>query len=269
MKNKTALILGIGGTHGAVEIGVLKVLAEKNFKPDFIVGTSVGAINGAYMAQEGLNKEAVESLEKIWLTCAQHDNFFPIRKEVFFQLGKSESIYDPTNFNSLVNTSLKVNKFKKLKIKLYINCTRLKDGKNIIFSRGEIKKPVIASCSTVPFLPPVKIKNELYVDGAYSSFLGSKIARKLAYNKAIYVEPPTIKMVPEPDGIKDFMYNSMGMLYNQLSGGEIDMIKNRETTVIAPKPKRKIGSIWDFSFTKYLIKIGEKEAEKTLKDVEF
>src|SRR5690349_24565476 len=49
---KTAFVLGGGGVLGAHEVGMLRALAEAGITPDVIVGTSVGAINGAFVAAD-------------------------------------------------------------------------------------------------------------------------------------------------------------------------------------------------------------------------
>lgn len=46
----TAFVLSGGAAHGAVQAGMLMALDERNIRPDLIVGTSVGAINGAWLA---------------------------------------------------------------------------------------------------------------------------------------------------------------------------------------------------------------------------
>lgn len=47
---QTALVLCGGGAQGAAEIGFYQAMVEQGIKPDFIVGTSVGALNGAFIA---------------------------------------------------------------------------------------------------------------------------------------------------------------------------------------------------------------------------
>ena len=47
---KIGLVLGGGGARGAAEVGVLKVLEEKGIRPDYIAGTSIGAIVGGLYA---------------------------------------------------------------------------------------------------------------------------------------------------------------------------------------------------------------------------
>ena len=47
-----AFVLGGGGVLGAVEVGMLRALFEAGVRPDLVVGTSVGAINGAAVAAD-------------------------------------------------------------------------------------------------------------------------------------------------------------------------------------------------------------------------
>ena len=49
---KTAFVLGGGGVLGAHEVGMLRALSQAGIRPDVIVGTSVGAINGAFVAAD-------------------------------------------------------------------------------------------------------------------------------------------------------------------------------------------------------------------------
>lgn len=52
---KTALVLGGGGSRGAYEIGVWQALRELGIPIDIVTGTSVGAINGALVAQDAFD----------------------------------------------------------------------------------------------------------------------------------------------------------------------------------------------------------------------
>ena len=48
----TAFVLGGGGVLGAVEVGMLRALFERDITPDLVLGTSIGALNGAMVAAE-------------------------------------------------------------------------------------------------------------------------------------------------------------------------------------------------------------------------
>ena len=60
----TAFVLGGGGLLGALEVGMLRALAEAGIRPDLVVGTSIGAINGAFVAADPLG--AAGRLSRMW-----------------------------------------------------------------------------------------------------------------------------------------------------------------------------------------------------------
>ena len=66
----TAFVLGGGGMLGAAEVEMLRALFERGIRPDLIVGTSVGAINGAFVAADPM-PGAVDRLRGLWEELAQ------------------------------------------------------------------------------------------------------------------------------------------------------------------------------------------------------
>src|SRR6266540_3736132 len=63
---RVAFVLGGGGHQGAYEVGMLKALLERGVVPDLVVGTSVGALNGAAIAARP-SLDTVARLREIWL----------------------------------------------------------------------------------------------------------------------------------------------------------------------------------------------------------
>ena len=70
---KTAFVLGGGGVLGAHEVGMLRALSEAGISPDVVVGTSVGAINGAFMAADPAG--AAAWLQRAWQGAALQQAF--------------------------------------------------------------------------------------------------------------------------------------------------------------------------------------------------
>ena len=60
----TAFVLGGGGLLGAHEVGMLRALSEAGIRPDLVVGTSIGAINGAFVAADPPG--AAARLSRMW-----------------------------------------------------------------------------------------------------------------------------------------------------------------------------------------------------------
>src|SRR5512142_311124 len=66
MKKCLAFVLGGGGARGALQVGALRALLEASFRPDLLVGTSIGAVNAAGLALWGINMRGIESLERAY-----------------------------------------------------------------------------------------------------------------------------------------------------------------------------------------------------------
>jgi predicted acylesterase/phospholipase RssA len=60
-----AFVLSAGGSLGDFEVGALRFLYNRGIRPDIVCGSSVGAINGAAIAQ---GTGGLEKLESIWLS---------------------------------------------------------------------------------------------------------------------------------------------------------------------------------------------------------
>lgn len=74
MNQGTAFVFAAGGSLGAVEVGTLRTLTAAGVKPDFVVGSSVGAINAAHFASDP-TIDGVERLEQIWRGVRRRDVF--------------------------------------------------------------------------------------------------------------------------------------------------------------------------------------------------
>src|SRR4029077_10824420 len=61
-----AFVLSGGASLGAIQVGMLEALFERGIAPDLIVGSSVGAINGAFIAAREPTTETAHELGDIW-----------------------------------------------------------------------------------------------------------------------------------------------------------------------------------------------------------
>ena len=80
---KTAFAFAGGGSLGAIQVGMLRVLLSAGVQPDFVVGASVGAMNAAYFAGAP-NADGVERLAEVW--------FGLRRREIFRSRSKVHSV---------------------------------------------------------------------------------------------------------------------------------------------------------------------------------
>src|SRR4051812_36010929 len=75
--SRVAFVLSGGASLGAVQVGMLRALLDRGIVPDTIVATSVGAVNGAFLASHGATPESVEALAALWLG-VRRGHVFPL-----------------------------------------------------------------------------------------------------------------------------------------------------------------------------------------------
>jgi predicted acylesterase/phospholipase RssA len=72
-----AFVLSGGGAKGDFEVGAIRYLYEQGIRPDIICGCSVGAINGAKLAEgEGGPNQGLSGLEAIWLSLSVNSDMY-------------------------------------------------------------------------------------------------------------------------------------------------------------------------------------------------
>src|SRR5690348_3486569 len=63
---EVAFVLAGGASLGAIQVGMLRALYERGIAPDVIVGTSAGALNGAFIASRPQTVATADALGRIW-----------------------------------------------------------------------------------------------------------------------------------------------------------------------------------------------------------
>jgi NTE family protein len=182
----TAFVLGGGGQLGAAEVGMLRALLERGIRPDLIVGTSVGALNGVGIAAEP-SLAAVDQLAATWTGLAKQKVFAGS-----FLGGASSLIRTRTHVHSnaplraLVEQLVPVARFEDLKVPFQCVAACIERASEVWFAEGPIVDPILASCAVPGLLPPVEIAGEHYLDGGIVNSVPIERAVELGA-KEIYV----------------------------------------------------------------------------------
>jgi NTE family protein len=261
---KTALILPGGGTMGAIEFGACKVIFEK-MTPDVIIGTSVGALNGAFAAQGNFRKKIPE-IEEMW-KAVKRSHIMPLNKELFYKAYHASSLYSNKGLYRLLDKHLVSRTFEALTIPLYVNCTNLLNGESEFFSHGELARPLVASCSCAPFLPPVMIEGKPYVDGALGSVFGIQKAIELQCKKVIIIGiGHFIHYNLSLKSFREHAEYSVALMRNQNMRHEIELCCDHGIEVVEIRPPTPTVEIFPThsSDMATLIKMGEEEARRML-----
>ena len=163
---KLGFALSGGGARGVGHLGMLKALDEAGIKPNIISGTSAGSIV-ATLYSDGYDPE--EILE------------FVVSTKVFTALRPSLSFKGFLKVDTLgdiMRKHLSENDFEALSIPTIVVATDIVKGESVYFRKGEIIRPVMASCCVPVFFTPVNIDGRILVDGGVLDNLPASILKK-------------------------------------------------------------------------------------------
>jgi len=161
---KTAFVLGGGGVLGAYEVGMLQALAEAGIRPDFVVGTSVGAINGAFVAADP--DGAAAWLGQAWQGDALQQAFSETILGQVARLARSGThLHSIEPLRRMLEQSLPGSDFADLQLPFHCVAASIETAHAHWFSSGPIVPAVLASCAVPGLLPPVEVDGEHYFDG--------------------------------------------------------------------------------------------------------
>jgi NTE family protein len=164
MRVKTAFVLGGGGVLGAHEVGMLRALAQAGIRPDVVVGTSVGAINGAFVAADPAG--AAERLDQLWQGAALQEAFSESLWGRAARLARSGThLHSIEPLRRMLGDMLPVRDFADLELPFQCVAASIEHASARWFSSGPIVPAVLASCAVPGLLPPVAIDGEHYFDG--------------------------------------------------------------------------------------------------------
>ena len=160
----TAFVLTGGGSLGAVQVGMLHVLAEREVRPDLLVGTSVGALNAAFVAGRGFSAETVDELERVWRSVRRVD-VFPFQQFRQLRSRHRGALCSPVGLRRLLTAQLRMTRLEEARVPVHVTATDVLSGEEVLLSRGDAVAAVLASAAIPGVFPAVEIDGRLLYDG--------------------------------------------------------------------------------------------------------
>jgi NTE family protein len=184
-----AFVLSGGGSLGAVQVGMLQALAERDVHPDLLIGTSAGAINAAYLAGHGTSRPALQDLGAIWRGLRRQDVFplDPLR-HLLALVGHRPALCSEGNLRRLIETHLPYRKLEDAAIPLHIVTTDLLSGREVLLSTGDSVSAVLASATIPGVMQAVSRDGLTLVDGG--------VANNAAVSQAVALGADVVYVLP-------------------------------------------------------------------------
>jgi NTE family protein len=161
---RVAFVLGGGGVLGATQVGMLRALLEAGRHPSLVVGTSVGALNGAAIAADP-SLHGVQTLAGLWSSLSETGIFAGSLLSRASTLARHRThLHSAEPLRKLVTERLPA-RIEDLIVPFQCVAASIEQAGAHWFSSGSLADAVLASCAVPGLLPPVEIDGEHFLDG--------------------------------------------------------------------------------------------------------
>jgi NTE family protein len=256
----TAFVLAGGGSFGAVQVGMLRELVAGGIVPDLVVGSSVGAINGAYFAGTP-NAGGVARLEAIWRGLRRRDVFPFTWRSLIGLLTPRNFVIDPCGIRNVLERHLPFQELEQAAVPLHVVATDMLGGASVQFSSGPAVEAVLASCAIPAAFPPVRIDERFLIDGAVASNTPIRAALELGAKRVIVL--PTgfaCALEAPPQGALACAVHAITLLIAHQLVADIEHYREQAEIITVPPLCPLSVSAYDFSQAADLI---ERAADQT------
>ena len=166
MTPRTAFVLGGGGLLGAVEVGMLRALLEHDVRPDLVLGTSVGALNGLVVAADP-TPAVVERLLDLWGSVAESNEVYADStwRQVRRAMRTGTHLHSVRPLRERLEQEYGETTFADLAVSFQCCAANIERAAEHWFDSGPVVPAVLASAAVPGLLPPARIDGEHYLDG--------------------------------------------------------------------------------------------------------
>ena len=172
---KTAFVLAGGGSFGAIQVGMLHSLTAHGIAADMVVGSSVGALNGAFYAGDP-SFSGVERLGAIWRGLTRQDVFPVTWRTLLGFLWRRDFLIPHDGIRKLIEDHIPYRNLQDARLPLHIVTTDIITGDSVVLSEGSTAEAIVASTAIPGAFTPVHYRDHYLADGAISSNTPIRVA---------------------------------------------------------------------------------------------
>ena len=276
---KIGLALGGGAARAFSHIGVLDGLTKHGIPIDIVTGTSMGAIIGAmYVTQPDVaaikarftayidSDEFDESGFNFFKELDSHDDGFLAemgrlaRRGVFntLMVTKTALVNEKTAASSYAYLIDDLN-FEQTRLPFAAVALDLKSGEPVVLKQGQLRDSIAASCAMPGVLNPVKLGDQLLVDGGWTETVPVRAAFELGADFVIAVDVgDSLRAFDDPRNALDVIARADALARIALNK---EQLKAADAIL---SPQNAVTHWADFSTFAQAIERGEEEVERKI-----
>ena len=145
---------------------MLKALLERGITPDLVLGTSVGALNGAMVARDP-TLDVIERMTDLWMTAGRDSTGYGDRpfRSVRRAVATGTHLYSAKPLTHRLREEFGDTLIEDLPVRFQVCAASIERAAEHWFDSGPVVDAVVASAAVPGLLPPAKVGNEHYLDG--------------------------------------------------------------------------------------------------------
>ncbi|GAA1565296.1 patatin-like phospholipase family protein [Dactylosporangium maewongense] len=158
-------VFGGGGVLGAVEVGMARALLHAGIRPDLVVGTSIGAFNGAAVAAAP-DERVADRLTELWVSPEARTVYGDSLPRQLGRFARRTHLHSPAPLRRLLTRELGADTtFDDLPVPFQCCAASIERAAEHWFDKGPLVEAVLASSAVPGLLPPVHLGDEHFIDG--------------------------------------------------------------------------------------------------------
>src|SRR4051794_29330367 len=233
-----AFVLSGGASLGAIQAGMLRALYERGIAPDLIVGTSAGALNGAFIAERPQTVETARELGEVWRGLKRGHVFpaHPITGALGF-LGARNHLVPDSGLRRLIGRHTVAERLEHTIVPLHAIATDVLSGEDVRLSEGPLVDAVMASAAIPGVLPSVDWHGRALIDGGVANNAPISHALELGASE-IYVLPTgtPCELNEAPRGALAMLVYATGLLVGRRLSHDIATLDGTVRVTVLPPP---------------------------------
>ena len=237
-KPEVAFVLSGGAGLGAIQVGMLHALYERGIVPDVIVGTSAGAMNGAFIASRPQTVETADALAAVWRDL-RRGQVFPLNPltGLLGFLGARDHLVPASGLRKLIARHVQHEALEELPIPLHVVAVDVISGEELRLSNGPVVDAVLASAAIPGVVAPVRWEDRTLMDGGVANNTPISHAVELGAER-IYVLPTghACALQAPPRGALAVALHAISLLTQRRLIDDIERHEDAARLIVLPPP---------------------------------
>jgi NTE family protein len=247
---------------------MLQALYERDVVPDVLVGTSVGALNAAFVASRPQTTATARALARVWHGLERED-IFPVSVSALVGglCGRRDHLVPERGLRRLVRRYVEFDDLADAPIPLHLVTFDLAHGREVLLAAGPAVQSVLAAASIPGVFPPVTIGDWRLIDGGVVNNTPISHAVELGAER-IYVlptmDPSDRRLDCALKTALDAAIHGVGLLVQSRLEADIARYSPEAELIVLPAPNPRGVQPTSFEHSAHLIVHGRNAAHAAL-----